>query len=487
MLLGATSTAANLNDTIVVLIYLAAVVTSLVVLVSRIRAKRKRRRQQKRQPPPGQEAWSRLLAPLASPAIPAPARPPRPGPRSRLDALSATANGSAASVVDLRELKMVPAEVGDMDTGGPPTGAATAPTVETATGRTAGRTIAPARPVLTQPYVTVLGTVDVKGWVSQPDRRIVKELAVYLALHRDRPRSAEELLQALWPARGDDFSKDRDVEAVHQTVSRLRHCLGADAVPDANAAGGYVLAESVQSDWEVFRRLVADVRAGAPAERLAEALSLVSGPPFAGAKKDTYSWVWSELWASKVTAAIVDTAHELANRALLDSDDVWPSGPPVVAWRCHRPRSYSTRTASRPRPMPGTWPAWNGCGWKPGPPSLSKPRRARWVRPASSSAPSSVERAEPNTALPAPRCVGRGAQTPHSPLARRPSPAIRDDDPVCFEDAVDERYGGGWAADSESGLVAAAANPEHRSRSQEPGPAGGELSLFGRRLSQSEG
>ncbi|MHB1854305.1 MAG: AfsR/SARP family transcriptional regulator [Acidimicrobiales bacterium] len=178
--------------------------------------------------------------------------------------------------------------------------------------------IAPSRPVLTEPFVTVLGAVDLHC-ANPPDRRIVKELAVYLTLHRDRPRRAEELLEALWPPR-DELARDRDPETLHQAASRLRRCLGPEAFPDANLAGGYVLAESVQCDWDVFRRLVSDAAGEDATAKLGAALSLVSGPPFSGVRPDSYTWVWSELWASRITAAVVDAAHRLIGLSLTGGD-----------------------------------------------------------------------------------------------------------------------------------------------------------------------
>ncbi|MHB1444960.1 MAG: AfsR/SARP family transcriptional regulator, partial [Acidimicrobiales bacterium] len=134
----------------------------------------------------------------------------------------------------------------------PATGGSTVPITEAPVPT---RTLSTVRPALAEPYVTILGQVDLHC-EFRPDRRVVRELAVYLALHRDRPRSAEELVAILWPA-GDDFTNERDPDAVHQTASRLRRCLGPDALPDATTSGGYLLSDAITSDWEAFQSLVA--------------------------------------------------------------------------------------------------------------------------------------------------------------------------------------------------------------------------------------
>lgn len=318
-MLGATTP--TWNDTVAGLIYLAAIVTTVVIFTTRFVANRRKKREQTEEPPASAapNPWTRVLAPLTMPAIPAPTRPAPPTPRSRIDGNAGPgprANGP--QVVDLREPTAAP-WTGDDRAGTPPA----APPPSVVPTATAARTIVPPRPVLTEPYVTVLGLADVKGWVVEPERRIVRELAIYLALHRDRARSGEELLAALWPARDDSLGVERDIDTVHQAVSRLRRALGSDAIPDANVTGGYLLSESVQCDWDVFCRLVSEaLRADDSTDKLSQALSLVTGPPFSGIKKDSYAWVWSEFWASRITAAVVDAAHQLADRALTRGDDL---------------------------------------------------------------------------------------------------------------------------------------------------------------------
>ena len=54
--------------------------------------------------------------------------------------------------------------------------------------------------------VNVIGHIQVDGWAEQPTRAKTTELAVYLALHADRPVAAERLRTVIWaydPSRGD--------------------------------------------------------------------------------------------------------------------------------------------------------------------------------------------------------------------------------------------------------------------------------------------
>ena len=99
----------------------------------------------------------------------------------------------------------------------------------------------------------------------------------------------------------------------HNYLSELRACVGAEYLPDAKVAGGYLL-QGVHSDWAEFQRLTrqADTEGGQVARALrTEALSLVRGVPFEGAAADTYEWVGAEHLASAMTVAIATCASGL--------------------------------------------------------------------------------------------------------------------------------------------------------------------------------
>jgi DNA-binding SARP family transcriptional activator len=177
-----------------------------------------------------------------------------------------------------------------------------------------------AGPVRVDPVVNVLGPVEVSGWRQEPERRVTTELVVYLALHAERPRSSDEVRGALWAADSDGGGRDVSAPTLHQHLSRLRRCLGAEHLPDAEA-GRYRLA-GVSCDWTRFRELTQLARQSGASDAigaLSEALGLVRGTPFAGAG-DRYGWAWTELLVSQMSVAITDAAHRLARLALQDGD-----------------------------------------------------------------------------------------------------------------------------------------------------------------------
>lgn len=173
------------------------------------------------------------------------------------------------------------------------------------------------------PVVLAFGPVQVLGWTVEPDRKIVKDLAVYLAFHQDRPRSLVEVHADVWPlVRGKNGDRPKDVllETARQSLSRLRRCVGEEHLPDASKAGGYALV-GVASDWLRFQALIEAARR-APTDRAiklrAQALGLVRGRPFAGIEETYYGWVFDELLISQMEKAIVDTAHELSEQYRAD-------------------------------------------------------------------------------------------------------------------------------------------------------------------------
>jgi DNA-binding SARP family transcriptional activator len=154
--------------------------------------------------------------------------------------------------------------------------------------------------------VNVLGPVDVLGWRVMPQRKVITELACYLALH-PRLISGEELRAALWPE--SSSTVEANAKSLRNYLSELRRSMGPDAVRSIRGSG-YGLSPSVVCDWDRFVAL-SSVPAGADGEvnRLIDALTLVRGRPFAGV---TYSWVYSELLVSEIEVAIASTARRLA-------------------------------------------------------------------------------------------------------------------------------------------------------------------------------
>lgn len=154
--------------------------------------------------------------------------------------------------------------------------------------------------------INILGPVVVDPELAPPKRHVVLELACYLALHRRRPVTTEELQIAL---SGDDDGPETSAKSVRTYMSELRHWIGTEHVPSARGSG-YRLAESVTSDWDEFRAF-AEQRSEDHHEQLlllSKALNLVRGRPFAGTN---YRWVDAELLVSEIEVAISDVARRL--------------------------------------------------------------------------------------------------------------------------------------------------------------------------------
>lgn len=190
---------------------------------------------------------------------------------------------------------------------------------------------------LPSPLVRVLGPVVVEG--AQGTRppsnhlRRATEIATFLAFHPEGVTTAE-LTGAIWP--------DSRPEAAQRTrppaISQVRTWLGQDEhgtdhLPrfwtgeEGQQVRDYRL-QGVATDWSVFLELVGDDVTTAPTNRLAAALDLVRGRPFADDDTDTdddgrkkkrtrkIRYVWGESHAQEMMAAVVDVAHEVASRAL---------------------------------------------------------------------------------------------------------------------------------------------------------------------------
>jgi hypothetical protein len=161
--------------------------------------------------------------------------------------------------------------------------------------------------------IRVLGSVEVVGWRERPERAVVTELACYLALHRTRPITGEELRMALRP----DGDNEPGAKSLRNYMSLLRRALGAELVPSGSAAG-YRLSPEVSTDWD---RFVALTGPGADISSLRAALELVRGRPFAGIAPKSFGWVFSELLVSEMEVAISSAARRLAEQSV-ERDDL---------------------------------------------------------------------------------------------------------------------------------------------------------------------
>ena len=194
----------------------------------------------------------------------------------------------------------------------------------------AGPFRAPDPPVLAEPAVCILGTIEVTGWAEKPNRNAITHIVVYLAAHPAETVSREKLLQVVG-LEGDD---ERARATLRTYMSRTRRCLGHHHLPDSTG-DGYQL-HDVTTDWDTFQTLTATARqtarAGDPAAAIAaysQALALVRGAPFSQAGAE-YGWVDLEDRRHRIEAAISRAAHELVDLA------VAAGRPDLGVWAAHQ-------------------------------------------------------------------------------------------------------------------------------------------------------
>jgi hypothetical protein len=162
------------------------------------------------------------------------------------------------------------------------------------------------------PRVNVMGTIEISGMRQRNDRRIVDELLVYLVLHDNHHRSAEQIQAGLWPVLGSHDNVAR--KTFHNYLSQLRRFVGPEYLPDASVSGGYLVL-GVECDWVTFQKLTrkADTVGAESARALRfEALALIRGRPFEDVLADSYEWVDAEHLRTTITVAVAECAQLLA-------------------------------------------------------------------------------------------------------------------------------------------------------------------------------
>ncbi|MFJ5851097.1 LysM peptidoglycan-binding domain-containing protein [Streptomyces sp. NPDC092903] len=170
------------------------------------------------------------------------------------------------------------------------------------------------------PQIQVLGPVALtgaQGRIGSNRHNHLMEIAAWLVLHPSLGR--QDLDDAIWP--GTRITN----ETRNPAISRLRAWLGYDPhLPADNPQAAYLppitdgvyqLSPAVTSDWDHFRELYQQGmhHDGQDADvALAQALALVRGRPFADV--DPSKYIWAEADIQEMISAIVDVAHELAER-----------------------------------------------------------------------------------------------------------------------------------------------------------------------------
>jgi hypothetical protein len=216
------------------------------------------------------------------------------------------------------------------------------------------------RPPTTVPSVSGLLTWRIRGQAglhrqqptdprARPDQglqssELLAEVLVYLAQRGGRGANPHRLDEDLWPG--------QDVKVTYRraTISRARQWAGRR--PDGTpwlAEIHYRLEDGHLLDWHLFRRLRARGQARGPAGRddLQAALELVCGMPLEGYERiaattrSPYNWLpTSDIDPDHITAAIIDTAHELAQLYLADGDATGARWAVQQAWLADPDRNY---------------------------------------------------------------------------------------------------------------------------------------------------
>ena len=165
------------------------------------------------------------------------------------------------------------------------------------------------------PHVTLLGDLDVvgaTGTLEQGDGTFLLLLATWIALHPGT--SSTQVTDALWPRVVVDKTVARNT-----ATSKLRRWFGTTPdgqpwLPRVTATAGYRFTDGVTTDWAQFQALSARGISGHDDDALIRALSLVRGRPLGNISHTNHLWV--DDLQLEVTAAVVDTAHTLAERSL---------------------------------------------------------------------------------------------------------------------------------------------------------------------------
>jgi len=166
------------------------------------------------------------------------------------------------------------------------------------------------------PRILLLGPPEIvgaRGEVASNMRNRTTELAAYLALHPGVDYTAIDT--AMSPGRVvSNNTRNRNVSVLRRLLGTAPD--GQDYLPRHTAGSGYYLLDPITTDWQQWCNLLPTGADGAPTEHLDQALHLVRGRPFADVKPRTYAW--GETVMQEMIASIVDAAHELGRRRLLE-------------------------------------------------------------------------------------------------------------------------------------------------------------------------
>jgi hypothetical protein len=168
--------------------------------------------------------------------------------------------------------------------------------------------------------VTLLGPVSVRtsGAIEPGRLPLATEIVVYLATHPGGVHP-NVLTAAIWPRGVTEEVRDA-------ALARVEAWLGSDGIGRphlaADASGRLRLGSGVKVDWQVFCTLIGQACGGPDEDRLAQALSLVTGPFLAGTERGRYAWIVTDGLEYEVAAWVGDAAHRLSELRLAGEDPV---------------------------------------------------------------------------------------------------------------------------------------------------------------------
>jgi hypothetical protein len=181
-----------------------------------------------------------------------------------------------------------------------------------AAGAASPATVVVAEPASAQGHLAFnfIGPRQLLG-LADPPSRILEAILAYLLCHDGHHRSADQIQLAMWP-----FGRrqgDLKPKTFFNYLSQVRAWVGAEHLPDAVTAGGYLVV-GIATDGATFGRLCAEADAlgGAGAQALrTQALALVRGRPYEGLSGDGYDWIEEEGLVETMTKDIVTCATRL--------------------------------------------------------------------------------------------------------------------------------------------------------------------------------
>ena len=165
------------------------------------------------------------------------------------------------------------------------------------------------------PELQVLGDVQLVGVSAPAEPRKVALFTEVVAFLTFRPDSDPQTLQReLWPP-----ERSPSQTTFNTTITKTRKWLGANPdgtlyLPKLVDAGGYRIV-GVRTDWDHWQELVPGDPAQVSTDALLEAVRLIRGYPFSGARARRYTWAIAE--KEHIAVQVVSAARELARRLLL--------------------------------------------------------------------------------------------------------------------------------------------------------------------------